>query len=274
MVEQPKSQPKMSVILASSAVKTLGEEILCLSQEQIMKAKSSALSLSSNPTLSKCDQFSLIKYCFEMARYNFSREDCAYPVPYGNKVQAQIGYKGFREIAMRSNKYNNIDASIVYDCDKVKRNRQSGAIEVEFEEDVSKLGKAKPIGYFAYAINKNNELVNSVYMSKEQCEHHGRIYSKTYNSTWGKDENTFNKMCMKTVIKQLCGKLDATPELERLIAQDQIVYGKKGETNEYSDNPLNEEFIKQSNVRNLDEVVIEQPVENQEVEINEDEEPF
>ena len=29
-----------------------------------------------------------------------------------------------------------------------------------------------------------------------------------------------------------------------------------------------------SNVRNLDEVVIEQPTENQEVEINEDEEPF
>lgn len=267
----PNEQPKMSVILASSGIKSLGETLM-LSQDQVMKAKSSALSLSNNPVLAKCDQFSLVKYCFEMARYNFSRDDCAYPVPYGNKVQAQIGYKGFREIAMRSNKYNNIDASLVLSCDKVKRNRVSGAVEVEFEEDYNKTINASVIGYLAFATNKHNEVVNSVYMSKEQCEKHGKIYSKTYNSTWGKDENTFNKMAMKTVIKQLCGKLDATPELERLIAQDQLVYGKSGEQDKYLDNPLND-FVRKSTVNNIEEV---EPVETdfEDVEVVNEDTPF
>ena len=126
--EVVKKQPTMSVILASNSIAELGKS-LCLTEKQLMKARSSALTLSSDPKLSKCDPYSLVKYCFEIARYNFSRDDCAYPVPYGNKVQAQIGYKGFRELAMESQKYDEVIDRVMSVLEKAK---ETGVNEEDF----------------------------------------------------------------------------------------------------------------------------------------------
>ena len=227
---------KMSVILASTAVTELGKS-LNLTQEQQMKAKSSALKLSSDIKLKNCDPFSLIRYCYEIARYNFTRDDCAYPVPYGNQVQMQIGYKGYRELAMGSQKYDDIDAVEVYDCDKVIRDRQTGQIKVEFNEDYLATKNAKLVGFYAFAITKDGRVSNTLFWTLEECEKHGRHYSKTYSSIWGDKEFGFNKMARKTLIKQLCQKLDQTPELKDALQNDQIVFGKEGEDNKYLDNP-------------------------------------
>lgn len=265
MAYETNKKPTMSVILKSQAISELGKS-LELTQEQLAKAKSSALALSSNPTLKNCEPFSLVKYCYEMARYNFSRDDCAYPVPYGNSVQAQVGYKGFREIAMRSGKYNEINASPVYSCDKVKRDRLTGKIVVEFEEDINAIENADIVGYYAYALGKDNTLLNSFYMSVSALEEHGKKYSKSYNSIWGDKKFGFPKMAMKTVIKQLCSQLDNTPQLDALKKVDQIVFGGENQSNEYLDNPMN---------KNKTFVDIE-PIEKEELVIEEDttEEPF
>lgn len=231
--EQQNTKQNMSVILASNSAKALGQN-LNLNNEQLMKANATALALSSNPTLKNCDRFSILKYCYETARYNFSREDCIYPVPYGNSIQAQLGYKGLRELVLRSNKYNEVNCSLVYDCDNVYRDEDTGKIKVSFNKDYTKLATAKIIGYYAYAIDKDNVVVNTLFWSKEQAEKHGKTYSKTYNSLWGKDENSFNKMAKKTLIKQLCSELSTTPELTSALRQDGYVYGKG-----YEDNPQN-----------------------------------
>lgn len=222
----------MSVALANPFVKSLSGN-LNLTQAQEMRARSSALTLSSTASLANCDPFSIIKYCFETVRYNFGRDDCIYPVPYKNFVQAQVGYRGYRELAMRTGKYQNIDASEVYECDKIKRNRITGQIEVEFEEDVSKIDTTKVQGYYAFAIDKNGALVGTKYMSQKECEAWGKKYSKTYGKTW---ENNFKKMALKTVIKQLCGSLESSVEMQNLQKQDQIVYGGLNEKDTYKDN--------------------------------------
>lgn len=237
-----KKQPTMSSILASNAIAELGKS-LCLSDTQLMKARSSALTLSGDSKLSKCDPYSLVKYCFEIARYNFTRDDCAYPVPYNNKVQAQIGYKGFRELAMASGKYNEITCVEVYECDKVFRNRETGKIEVDFNEDYKATLNSKIVGFFAYAKTKEGKLSNTLFWTIEECEKHGKHYSKTYNSVWGDKEFGFNKMAKKTVIKQLCQELDQTPLLQEAIKNDQIVYGGNGEKDSYLDNPTNKDVI-------------------------------
>ena len=242
-VTKTENKLSMSQVLASNGIKQLGENLM-LTQEQKMKATSTALSLSSNPNLVNCDPFSIAKYCFETARYNFSREDCVYPVPYKNAIQAQISYKGFREIALRAG-YKDVNCSIVYDCDKITRNRQTGKIIVEFEEDYTKSLNAKLIGFYAYAIDSDGELSNSLFFTTEQCREHGKKYSKTFdNGVWATE---FNKMARKTVIKALCGELKSTPELESLRKLDQIVLGR-GEysKNEYEDNPLNYSSNRQS----------------------------
>lgn len=239
-VEQTKKP--MSVVIASNAVKELGKN-LCLSQEQLLRANSMAIQLSTDSKLSKCDPTSIIKYCYEIIRYNFTRDDCAYPVPYGDKIQAQIGYKGFRELAMRSQKYNQISCSEVKECDKVSRNPLTGEIEVEFNEDYLTASTSPTIGFYAFAITKEGDLSNKLFMSKEDVEKHGKRYSKTYNSLWADKDFGFVKMAKKTVIKQLCNELDQTPELKEAMLNDQVVYGIDEELNRYEDNPLDDDGV-------------------------------
>ena len=229
----------MTQVLANKNIVSLAET-LHLTEEQKAKAASSALELSTNAALCKCDKFSLAKFCFETARYNFSRPDCIYPVPYDKYVQAQLGYRGYKELAMRSGLYKDINSVEVLDCDKLHRDRSTGQVKVEFEEDVNKTLDAKVIGYYAYAINKENELIGCVYWSKEKCAAHGKQYSKSYNSIWG-NTSTFSKMALKTVLKQLLSKLPTTPEIQAAIKQDQIVYGGENEEDKYRDNPYNDE---------------------------------
>lgn len=264
-------QPKMSAVLASDAIKELCNS-LSLSDEQVNRAKSSALELYSSKALKDCDPFSLVKFCFETARYNFSRNDCIYPVPYKDnktgvtKVQAQMGYKGFRELCLRSNSYNEINCSEVYDCDKVYRDADTGKIKVDFNNNVEALDSAKLVGFFAYATDTNGKLVNYLYWSKEKCLEHGKKYSKSFSrddSLWKGIE--FEKMAKKTVLKQLCNELKTTPDLERAIKLDQLVLGSKGEADEYLDR-IEETFDDKRSVKNSildEEEVID--IDNQEI---------
>ena len=133
MGNELRTKPTMSSVLASKGIGELSNS-LSLTPEQINRAKSSALQLSSDPKLAKCDPFSIAKYCFETARYNFTRDDCIYPVPYNDKIQAQMGYKGFRELCLKAG-YKEISSVPVYSCDRVYRDRETGQVKVEFNED-------------------------------------------------------------------------------------------------------------------------------------------
>ena len=230
------NQFTMTQVLANKNIASLMDS-LHLTEKQKLQATSTALELSSSPTLYNCDKFSLAKFCIETVKYEFSRPDCIYPVPYKQYVQVQIGYRGYKELAMRSKLYKEIDAVEVLECDKLHRNRATGRITVEFEEDVNKTIESKIIGYYAYAVGLDGELISSIYWTKKQCEEHGHKFSQCYDSVWGKQ---FSKMAKKTVIKQLCGQLPTTPDLQAAIKQDQLVFGGDGEEDSYMDNPLNE----------------------------------
>lgn len=237
--ELANKKPTMSAILASNGIKELANS-LSLTPKQINKAKGAALALSSNPNLSKCDPFSLVKYCYEIARYDFSRDDCVYPVPYydshtgSTKVQAQIGFRGFRELAYQSGLYSEINASVVYSDDKVRRDRETGEIVVEFSESPEAMDGAV-VGYFAFAKDKQGKLISSVYMSKAKMDKHRDTYSKSKSGPW---TTSYEKMALKTVIKQLCGQISTSPLLNDAIKLDQSVIGGKDETDRYLDNPI------------------------------------
>lgn len=257
--EIEKKQPTVSSLISNNtAIKQLSAD-LQLTPQQLQKANSRAITLSTDPKLSKCDPYSLIKFCYETARYNFTRDEAIYPVPYGNKVQAQLGYKGLAELAYRSGKYNRIDAEIVYECDKVFRDKYTGVISVEFNPDYDAKLKSKPIGYFAFALNKHNELVNSAFMSSAEMEQHAGTYSQAYraktsNSFWN-NKNDYDKMAKKTVMKVMCRNLDMSDSSELALAlqRDQIVYGRSGEADTYADNPRQPSENKVQNKLNMDD---------------------
>lgn len=246
MNELANKKPTMSAILASNSIKELGSS-LTLTPAQINKAKSSALALSSNQSLAKCDPFSLVKFCFETARYNFGRDDCVYPVPYFDyktnttKVQAQMSYRGFRELAYRSGLYKEISASVVYDGDKVTRDRETGEITVEFNDDPATMDTGKVLGFFAFAKDNDGKLSSTVYMSKQAMDKHRDRYSKSKDKDGklsGPWKDQYEKMALKTVIKQLCGTISTSPLMQDAIKFDQAVMGSQGESDKYLDNPI------------------------------------
>lgn len=228
----------VSQALASKGIQVLQDE-MHLTPEQKLKVASTSLTLASNPVLKNCDGLSIVKYVLEVLRHDFSRDDCSFPVPYGNSIQMQISYKGFRELSLKSGAYYDVNATKVYDCDHIKRDRTTGRIQVEFEEDYTKTTNAKVIGYYAYALDKDTkEVCNSVFWTKEQCINHGKTYSKTYNTLWGRNDYSFDKMALKTVLKQLTNELKTTPQLEQAKKQDGYVYGEG-----YADNPQSKQKV-------------------------------
>lgn len=227
----------MSTILASNGVQALGKT-LHLNDKQIMKAQSSALSLSSNANLRNCDPMSLIKYCYETARFDFAREDAVYPIPYGGKVQAQIGYQGFRELAMRTGKFSKVDCVEVKECDEIITN-EDGEPEVIFEKNFLKRKDSKRVGFYGYARNAQGKLIKSIFMTDKECIAHGKRYSLTFNNAKGLWQTDFEKMSKKTIIKQLCKDLDCSEEINEAVKADQLVFGRENEANTYADNPQN-----------------------------------
>lgn len=229
--------PKMSVILSGNAAKTLSEA-LHLTKKQLEKANASALQLSSDIKLAKCDPYSILRYCYTIARYNFVRDDAVYPVPYNGKVQAQMGYQGFLELAMRSGKYHKIACVEVKNCDKIITN-EDGEPEVIFCDDYVLRMNAPITGYYAYArLKGTKELVKSIYWTQEMVTKHAKTYSKSYDSEtssiWKKNPV---EMAKKTLLKQLIKTLDISEAVNNAIMDDQLVFGGNNQANAYEDNP-------------------------------------
>lgn len=141
----------------------------------------------------------------------------AYIVPYGSQGQFQLGYKGLIQLCMRSGQYAKIEVNEVYEGEVSIKNRFTG--EYEFNEPVSN----KIVGYLAY-FKLNNGFEKYLYMTKEECEAHGKKYSQTYKRGGGIWSSDFDAMAKKTCLKQLLSKFGIMSiEMQRAQVFDQAV---------------------------------------------------
>src|SRR5690606_35091078 len=89
----------------------------------------------------------------------------AWVVPYGNKAQFQLGYKGYVQLALRTGQYKSINVIEIHEGELVKWNPLSEELIIDFEKKESDA----IVGYAGYF-----ELINgfkkSVYWTKEQIE--------------------------------------------------------------------------------------------------------
>lgn len=121
----------------------------------------------------------------------------AYVVPYKNVPTFMIGWRGLVQLAMRTGQYKTINAGCIYEGECVKHNRLTGQFEITgiATSDIA-------IGYFGYF-----QLINSyekmLYMTKQEVASYGRKYSKAFDSSYSPWKTEFDKMAMKTVLRQL-----------------------------------------------------------------------
>lgn len=157
----------------------------------------------------------------------------AYVIPYGNKAQFQIGWKGLVQLAQRSGQFERVGVRAVHEGEWVGMD-EFGEDIFEFSHDFD---SKKVIGYYAY-FKLNNGFKKTLYWSLEQCLAHGKKYSKSFGSkgetnVW---RDLQEQMCEKTVLKQLLSKYaPLSVELQKAVVFDQASVKEDG-TPEYVDN--------------------------------------
>lgn len=172
----------------------------------------------------------------------------AHIVPYGDKASFQMGWKGYKQLAIRTGLYSTINSTDIREGELGKRNRLTGDIELSFIENVEERENAKIIGYANY-FRLTTGYQSILYMSIEELLAHAKKYSKLYQvdlrkktklSKWSiEEERPF--MCLKTVTKlNLSNNGILSIEMQKAKIADEAVVDENGEPTEYPDSTSGE----------------------------------
>lgn len=129
-----------------------------------------------------------------------------YIIPYGNSAQAQIGYKGYIQLAQRSGLYKHLNAVAIY-ADEFKGYNPLTEV-LDYEPHFKNRDKnEKPVGYVGY-FELMNGFSKTVYWTREQIDDHRKRFSKMSGKSQptGVWKDNFDAMALKTVIRNLLSK--------------------------------------------------------------------
>ena len=214
-------------VTTSSSIKDyFGSDIVRKKFAEVLGSKTPAFCTtvvqiaSQNEMLAKCDPGSIMQSAMVAATLDLPVNPnlgFAYILPYGNKAQFQLGYKGLIQLAQRSGQFLNISSTPIYDGQIVSENPLTGYV-FDFTKKSDKV-----IGYAAY-FKLTNGFEKTLYMSVEQLQAHGKKYSQTYKKGFGLWADDFDAMGRKTVLKQLLSKYaPLSVEMQRAVIADQAV---------------------------------------------------
>lgn len=270
---QQAQKPKFSVMIQSDMYKNLINSTLSdkKKSERFIAAISSAVAV--NPTLQDCEAGSILTAALLGESLGLSPSPQLgqyYLVPYKKKdkqgnvisvtAQFQLGAKGYKQLAIRSGQYLDIDCIAVHDGEYLGRSKQTGKHMFEFYED-DDIREAKPIiGYLAY-FELLNGFKKQLYWTVSKMEKHADTYSQAfsledyhrlqrneipqkdmwkYSSFWYKN---FDEMAEKTMLRQLISKWGIMSiEMQSAVEKDMAVIKEDGQA-EYVDNqPIEADF--------------------------------
>lgn len=174
--------------------------------------------VNSNRSLAKVDQMSVIQSAMVAATLDLPIDQnlgYMWLVPYKGKAQAQIGYKGFIQLAQRSGQYKAMNAVKIYEGELTGWN----PLTEEIGYDPTKRTSDEVIGYIGY-FKLLNGFEKTVYWTREQIEQHRARFSKAGgNSPWTSD---FDAMALKTVLKSMLTKWGPmSTQLAEAVAKDE-----------------------------------------------------
>ena len=241
---------------------------------QVVGAKNATRFISSvvsavqtNPALAECTNKSILSAALLGEALNLSPSPQLgqfYMVPYKKKdkqgnvlsvdAQFQMGAKGYKQLAMRTGQYLDIDVIYVRQGEYLGRDKFTGKQRFEFIEDDAVREELPIVGYLAY-FELLNGFRKQIYWTKEKMEKHADTYSQAfsldsykkllegkipqkdmwkYSSYWYK---SFDDMAEKTMIRQLISKWGIMSiELETAYRNDMAVIDENGNP-QYVDNP-------------------------------------
>lgn len=207
--------------------------------------------VANNTNLQKCEPYTVMFAAMKATALNLPLDNSlgmAYVIPYNDNqrgvtvAQFQLGYKAYKQLALRTGLFKIINATDVREGEIASRNRLTGEINFNFNEDEKERLELPIVGFVSY-FRLNNGFESTFYMSREEVEKHALRYSQTYksankyvkeNSKWSTD---FDAMALKTVTKlNLSKNAPLSVELSDAIKADQSVMIKSENDYEYIDN--------------------------------------
>lgn len=219
--------------------------------------------VQNNETLAKCTNKSIFSAALLSKSINLPltpQLGYAHLVPFDNKHQVngkteyvkeavfQMGWKGYVQLALRSNNFRKLIAT------DVRKGEISGYNPFEDQYDVKPLDFEKRnakddkgnylipiIGYYA-KLEMVSGFVKEMYMSAEDMLEYAKKYSKAYRNDLNKHTSysfwstKFEDMARKTMLRQLLGKYGLlTVELEKAYTHDMAIEREDGQL-DYVDN--------------------------------------
>lgn len=188
---------------------------------------------SANPGLQKCEPMSIFSSAAVAASMDLPINPSlglSHIVPYKGVAQFQIGWKGFVQLALRTGQYKTINATKIYEGQIKDVNPFTGEIELQKESTSDKV-----VGYLLY-FRLVNGFEKYYYMSKEECEAHGKKYSASYKKNFGNWVDDFDAMALKTVVKMGLSKYGILSiDMQKAIEVDQASVDEEGQVSSYPD---------------------------------------
>lgn len=216
--------PTINSILAKPVVKKRFGEILGKRSSAFISSIISAV--KANYKLTQCTPDSIISsavVCATLDLWVTPGLGHAFIIPYrtrgGMIAQFQMGYKGFVQLALRTNQYKTINAVTVYEGQLTEYDMLSGDVRLDAKKKTSNT----IIGYVAY-FKLLNGFEKSLYWTKEEAEEHGREYSRSYADADSRWQLDFDAMALKSVLKMLLNKWGILSiEMQKAIKYDQAL---------------------------------------------------
>lgn len=203
--------------------------------------------VSNNTLLAKADMNSIYQAAAMAATLDLiinNNLGHAWIVPYGNKAQFQIGWKGFVQLAQRTGQYKRINVVPVYQNQFESWNDLTEDLNATF----STKGEGPVIGYAAY-FSLINGFEKTNFWFRDRAEAHGRRFSKSFSSgPWVSD---FDAMAMKTVLKSTLSKWGPLSiELQQAFNSDgAVIEDAEDGAYSYEDNPTNEPALQNEELK-------------------------
>lgn len=214
------------------------EEVLGSKKNQFV---SSVLSLfNTNKNLQNCEPSSLFNACLTAASLDLPINNnlgLAYIIPYKEKLtdgswievaQFQIGYKGFKQLALRTSQFKRINATDVRKGELISFDYLTGELSFSWEQNVEKRQQLEIVGYVSY-FELNNGFKSTLFMDVNKILIHAKKFSKTFKNGVGIWKDEQDAMALKTVLKlNLSKNAPLSVDLQKAIISDQAVVIENG----------------------------------------------
>lgn len=249
-----------------------------------------------NPQLQECTNSSILSAALQAESLKLPPSPqlgFVWMVPFNNKkkgvkeAQFIVSAKGYKQLAMRSGQYIDIDCIYIKEGEYKGRDKYTGKQKFEFIEDDDERESLPVIGYLAYLETKDG-FKKQLYWSKSKMEKHADKYSQAFslkaaklleegkipqNELWKYSSywyTSFDEMAEKTMIKQLLSKWAMlTPDIADALESDNTTISEDGNRNYIEvESPALSAETPTVDTTATEEPVQEQPVPDQQQDIN------